>query len=136
MSYEKLEGYPSSIPQAQANPNLGNARITGVFEGMQFKVDNRDSNSMLYMRIPPGYEVLTKPGSLVSMDPTVQVKGKMNFGWKKLFTGGEVRSQCSSPGGFLTGDKFADHVCSLLWARRSCGSTPDMGRRRADRDGW
>ncbi|KAI0732085.1 tryptophan RNA-binding attenuator protein-like domain-containing protein [Fomitopsis betulina] len=54
---------------------------------------------MLYMRIPPGYEVLTKPGSLVSMDPTVQVKGKMNFGWKKLFTGGEITfAHFSGPG--------------------------------------
>ncbi|KAH9935637.1 DUF124-domain-containing protein [Fomitopsis serialis] len=45
---------------------------------------------MLYMRLQPGYEVLTKPGSLVSMEATVQVKGKMNFTLKKLFTGGEL----------------------------------------------
>ena len=92
MSYRP--GYPSGLhtPQAQADPCLGNARITGVFESVQFKVDNRDSNTMLYLRMQPGYEMLTKPGSLLSMDPSVQVKGKMNFSWKKLFTGGEVRT--------------------------------------------
>ena len=92
MSYQP--GYPpgSHVSQTQADPHLGNARITGAFEGVQFKVDNRDSNTMLYLRMQPGYEMLTKPGSLVSMDPSVQVKGKMNFNWKKLFTGGEVRS--------------------------------------------
>ncbi|KZT70867.1 TRAP-like protein, partial [Daedalea quercina L-15889] len=66
------------------------ARITGAFEGVQFKIDNRDSNTLLYMRLQPGYEVLTKPGTLVSMDAGVQVKGKMHFSWKKLFTGGEL----------------------------------------------
>ncbi|KZT72221.1 DUF124-domain-containing protein [Daedalea quercina L-15889] len=80
-----------SAPQpAQADPHLGNARITGVFEGMQFKVDNRDSNTLLYMRLQPGYEVLAKPGALVSMEAGVQVKGKVNFSWKKLLTGGEL----------------------------------------------
>ncbi|PCH43433.1 DUF124-domain-containing protein [Wolfiporia cocos MD-104 SS10] len=66
------------------------ARITGAYEGVQYKIDNRDSNSMLYMRLQPGFEVLGKPGSLVSMDPTVQIKGKMNFSFKKLLTGGEL----------------------------------------------
>ena len=91
---QPLADYTAQGPHpAQANPNTGHARITGAFEGMQFKIDNRDSNTMLYMRLQPGYEVLTKPGSLVSMEATVQVKGKMNFSLKKLFTGGEVRER-------------------------------------------
>ncbi|TFY50271.1 hypothetical protein EVJ58_g11117, partial [Rhodofomes roseus] len=92
---EKLGGssYSYSLPtsqQVQANPHLGSAKIAGAFEGVQYKIDNRDSNTMLYMQLQPGYEMLTKPGTLVSMEAGVQVKGKMNFTFKKLFTGGEM----------------------------------------------
>ena len=46
---------------------------------------------MLYLRLQPGYEVKAKPGSMVAMDATVKLKGKLKFSVKKLFTGGEVR---------------------------------------------
>ncbi|CCM01919.1 uncharacterized protein FIBRA_03991 [Fibroporia radiculosa] len=88
--------YAGSFPPPQGTPppagpsETGNARITGSYEGVQFKIDHRDDNTMLYMRIQPGYEILAKPGSMVTMDPSVQIKGKMNFSFKKLLTGGEA----------------------------------------------
>lgn len=104
------QGPPRSPPN---DAGTGAQRITGAYDGVQFKIDHRDSNTMLYLRLQPGYEVLAKPGTMVSMDATVQIKGKvrsvardvprpradahtqptqMNFSFKKLLTGGEVRS--------------------------------------------
>ncbi|OSX66225.1 hypothetical protein POSPLADRAFT_1038546 [Postia placenta MAD-698-R-SB12] len=81
------QGPPRSPPN---DAGTGAQRITGAYDGVQFKIDHRDSNTMLYMRLQPGYEVLAKPGTMVSMDATVQIKGKMNFSFKKLLTGGEL----------------------------------------------
>ena len=64
---------------------------TGSVEGASFKIDHRDSNSMLYLRLQPGYEIKAKPGSMVAMDASVQIKGKLKVSLKKMFTGGEVR---------------------------------------------
>ncbi len=46
---------------------------------------------MLYVRLQPGAEIKAKPGSMVAMDATVRIKGKLKFSVKKLLTGGEVR---------------------------------------------
>ena len=90
MSYEKLVGYPSAVPQAQADPHLGTTKITGSFEGVQYRIDNRDTNTLLYLDLQDGYEVHTKPGSLVFMTSGVKIQGKLNFSWKKFFSGGQV----------------------------------------------
>ncbi|KAI0820039.1 tryptophan RNA-binding attenuator protein-like domain-containing protein [Trametes gibbosa] len=45
---------------------------------------------MLYIRLQPGAEVKAKPGSMVAMDATVKIKGKMKFSMKKMITGGEM----------------------------------------------
>ena len=53
------------------------------------------------LRLPPGYQVKAKPGSMVAMDASVQIKGKLKVSFKKMFTGGEVRpSSLSVPCSF------------------------------------
>lgn len=51
---------------------------TGSFEGMHYKIDHRDSNSILSMRLQPNYQVKGKPGSMVAMEATVQIQGKVS----------------------------------------------------------
>lgn len=89
------QGYPGGAPpppQQQAAQPQGavNIATTGQAEGAQYRIDHRDSNSMLYLRLQPGYTIKAKPGSMVAMDSTVQIKGKLKFSIKKMFTGGEV----------------------------------------------
>ena len=89
-------GYPGAPPPQHAPQPQGASNIptTGQAEGAQFRIDHRDSNSMLYLRLQPGYEIKAKPGSMVAMDASVQIKGKLKFSFKKIFTGGEV---CAPP---------------------------------------
>ena len=79
----------SPAPPAPAVQSSG--LLTGQVEGAVYKIDHRDSNAMLYLRLQPGYEVKGKPGSMVAMDASVQIRGKFKFSLKKAFTGGEVR---------------------------------------------
>ena len=83
----------SPYPQSQAPPQSGPGMLpsAGEVEGAQYRIDHRDSNSMLALRLQPGYQVKAKPGSMVAMDASVQIKGKLKVSFKKMFTGGEVR---------------------------------------------
>ncbi|EIW63639.1 DUF124-domain-containing protein [Trametes versicolor FP-101664 SS1] len=57
---------------------------------------------MLYLRLQPGYEIKAKPGSMVAMDATVQIKGKLKFSMKKMFTGSDMtESLFTGPGEVL-----------------------------------
>ncbi|KAI0661297.1 tryptophan RNA-binding attenuator protein-like domain-containing protein [Cubamyces menziesii] len=57
---------------------------------------------MLYLRLQPGYEIKAKPGSMVAMDATVKIRGKLKFSVKKIFTGGEMtESFFTGPGEVL-----------------------------------
>ncbi|KAI9061759.1 DUF124-domain-containing protein [Trametes sanguinea] len=79
--------YPGmSMPSAGAS----DIPTTGQIEGAQFRIGHRDSNTMLYLRLQPGYEVKAKPGSMVAMDASVSIKGKFSFSVRKMFTGGDM----------------------------------------------
>ncbi|KIM32896.1 hypothetical protein M408DRAFT_20234, partial [Serendipita vermifera MAFF 305830] len=107
-------GYPSAprgggdVPMASPAPtgsfapgNTSSAtqNTTGNFEGVQFLIDHRDSNSILRLTLQPGYTVKGKPGSMVCMDARVQVKGSMKISFSKMITGGEMaESTFTGPG--------------------------------------
>jgi uncharacterized protein (AIM24 family) len=65
--------------------------MTGTADGVQYRIAYRDSNSLLSLRLQGGTEIKAKPGSMVAMDGSVQIKGKMKFSFKKLIKGGDVR---------------------------------------------
>ncbi|CDO72493.1 hypothetical protein BN946_scf184980.g34 [Trametes cinnabarina] len=96
---------PRGTPPPQTHqPSTGasNLPTTGQFEGAQFRIDHRDSNTMLYLRLQPGYEVKAKPGSMVAMDASVSIRGKFKFSMKKMFTGGDMsESTFTGPGEVL-----------------------------------
>lgn len=73
-----MPGFAPTQPQRSGQPSTGAIiDTTGAFEGMQFRVDHRDSNSLLSMRLAPEYQVKGKPGSMVAMEGTVTIKGKV-----------------------------------------------------------
>ena len=86
------QGFPGGAPPQQHHAG-GSQTLpsSGEVEGAQYRVDHRDSNSMLSLRLQPGYQIKAKPGSMVAMDASVQIKGKLKVSLKKMFTGGEVR---------------------------------------------
>lgn len=72
---------PHTQSSAPAPPVGGAAAIpnSGSYEGIQYNIAHRDSNSLLSVRISPGHELKAKPGSMVAMDPTVKIQGKVSL---------------------------------------------------------
>jgi uncharacterized protein (TIGR00266 family) len=88
----------ASTPQA---PLAQLQNTSGQFDGGQlwYKIDHRDSNSVLSVMLQPGYEVNARPGSMVTMQASVQVKGHFKFSLKKIVTGDEMsESTFTGPG--------------------------------------
>ena len=84
--------HPQGPPPQPLQPQGSKSIPTeGQVEGAQFRIDHRDTNSVLYLRLQPQYQIKAKPGSMVAMDASVQIKGKLKVSLKKMFTGGEVR---------------------------------------------
>ncbi|KAG8933575.1 hypothetical protein FRC02_011590 [Tulasnella sp. 418] len=74
----------------------------GSFEGVHFKIDHRDSNTLLSLSLQPGCEIKAKPGAMVAMSASVQIKGTLNFSAKKMLLGGGMtESTFTGPGEVL-----------------------------------
>ena len=79
MSYPGHQGHPQ-YPQPTGQPQPTTTQIidtTGAFDGCQYRIDHRDSNSLLAIHLQQGYEIKAKPGSMVAMDASVKIKGKV-----------------------------------------------------------
>ena len=115
---------PPQQPQQLAARGQSSIMTTGSVEGASFKIDHRDSNSMLYLHLQPGCQIKAKPGSMVAMDATVKIEGKLKFSFKKAFTGGEVCSSSERGRGLvLVADGAVHDRCQSLPSRglaRSC----------------
>ncbi|CAG7846927.1 Altered inheritance of mitochondria protein 24, mitochondrial {ECO:0000256/RuleBase:RU363045} [Serendipita indica DSM 11827] len=75
------------------------ADTTGVYEGAQYRIDHRDSNSILQITLQQGYQIKSRPGAMVAMSASVQIKGSMKISLSKMITGGEMsESKYTGPG--------------------------------------
>ncbi|KAG8908946.1 hypothetical protein FRB99_000049 [Tulasnella sp. 403] len=96
--------HPGSQPSGsqrpmQAAPGHMISDVVGSFEGMQFRIDHRDSNTLLVLNLQPGYVMKALSGTMVAMAGSVQIKGKYKITMKKLLLGGEItESQFTGPG--------------------------------------
>jgi uncharacterized protein (AIM24 family) len=71
----------------------------GTFEGVNYRIDHRDSNSILHLTLQPDYEVKGKPGAMVTMQPSVKIRGNFKFSFKKMVGGGDMsESWFTGPG--------------------------------------
>ncbi|CAF1400649.1 unnamed protein product [Rotaria sp. Silwood1] len=89
-----------AISQSLAQISLANT--TGVFNGGYYKIDHRDTNALLRVRLQPNAPFYAKPGAMVAMSPEVTLKGKFKFSFKKMLTGGNMsQSIYTGPGEVL-----------------------------------
>ncbi|KAI0341874.1 DUF124-domain-containing protein [Trametopsis cervina] len=108
---------PPGPPQGHAPQAAGASDIdtTGSADGVQYRIAYRDSNSLLSLRLSPGADIKAKPGSMVAMDGSVQIKGKVKFSFKKLVTGGEMsESIFSGPGEVLLAPETWGDIAALV----------------------
>uniref|UniRef100_A0AC34FTV9 Altered inheritance of mitochondria protein 24, mitochondrial n=1 Tax=Panagrolaimus sp. ES5 TaxID=591445 RepID=A0AC34FTV9_9BILA len=93
--------YP--LPSQTMQPQLQNLQNNvGQFYGMNYKIEHRDTNSILYVMLQPQAKLHALPGSMVAMSPQVDLKGKSKFSLKNLFTGGQMAiSTFTGPGEVL-----------------------------------
>lgn len=97
MSFAAPPGAPG--PSSTLVGGLTVQDTIGTFEGVSYRIDHRDSNSILHFTLQPGYEVKGKPGAMVTMQPSVQIRGNFKFSFKKMVTGGEMsESWFTGPG--------------------------------------
>ena len=99
MQMQMHHGAPPS-PQPQSGGGSFTVQDTiGTFEGLNYRIDHRDSNSILHLTLQQGYEVKAKPGAMVTMQPSVQIRGNFKFSIKKMVSGGEMaESSFTGPG--------------------------------------
>src|SRR5690606_18957920 len=92
--------YPSQTPTTQAP--VGIQDTVGTFNGGSYRIDHRDSNSLLTIQLAHGAPFHAKPGAMVGMSPTVTLKGQVKFSLKKLVAGGDFTSSLyTGPGEVL-----------------------------------
>ncbi|CAF0802369.1 unnamed protein product [Adineta ricciae] len=88
--------FPQPVSRGGAND------VTGDFPGGFFKIDQRDTNTVLSVTLLPNGQIFTQPGAMMTMDPNVKLKGKLKFSFKKMITGGEMsQTTYTGPGEIL-----------------------------------
>ncbi|KIP05597.1 hypothetical protein PHLGIDRAFT_91962 [Phlebiopsis gigantea 11061_1 CR5-6] len=93
---------PQGAPAQGGGGGVRNIDTNVAADGCTFNIAHRDSNSVLSCRLPPGYELKAKPGSMVAMDATIKIRGKLKVSFKKLITGSELaESVFTGPGEVL-----------------------------------
>ncbi|KAK6337514.1 hypothetical protein TWF730_002911 [Orbilia blumenaviensis] len=88
-----------SAPVPQAGSGAISQELVGQFNGGSYRIDHRDSNTILTMNLAHGCPITAKPGSMVAMAATVTLKGSVKVSLKKLISGGELaHSTFTGPG--------------------------------------
>ncbi|UJR29252.1 hypothetical protein I4U23_010466 [Adineta vaga] len=86
--------------QQISSSSLGD--LIGQFNGCSYKIDHRDTNTLLSVTLSSNGVFYAQPGAMVAMSPQVTLKGKFKFSFKKMFTGGEMsQSTYTGPGEIL-----------------------------------
>ncbi len=77
-----------ATPEKIPSNSLGD--VTGEFNGGYYKIDHRDTNTLLSVTLSANASFHAQPGAMVAMSPQVTLKGKFKFSFKKMLTGGEM----------------------------------------------
>jgi hypothetical protein len=86
----------------------------GTFNGGSYRVSHRDSNTILTLQLAVGCPITAKPGAMISMSPTVTLKGAVKFSMKKLLAGGEMStSTYTGPGELLLAPDLLGDVTNI-----------------------
>ena len=86
----------------------------GTFNGGSYRISHRDTNTLLTVQLAVGCPITAKPGAMIAMSPTIQLKGAVKFSMKKLLAGGEMsHSNYTGPGELLLAPSALGDVTML-----------------------
>ncbi|KAK4219129.1 tryptophan RNA-binding attenuator protein-like domain-containing protein [Rhypophila decipiens] len=86
----------------------------GTFNGGSYRISHRDCNTILTVQLAIGCPLDARPGTMIAMSPSIQLKGAYKFSMKKLVAGGEMgQSTFTGPGELLLGPPMLGDITSL-----------------------
>jgi len=86
----------------------------GTFNGGSYRISHRDCNTILTVQLAIGCPLDARPGTMIAMSPSIQLKGAYKFSMKKLVAGGEMgQSTFTGPGELLLGPPMLGDVTSI-----------------------
>lgn len=91
MVEEQLKPYIDGLEQSRAitkklEEGYTPRDIIGVYNGGSYLATNNDSGSLLTVRLGGNVPLIAKPGAMVAMDPSMNLRGQLSFSWMKLLT--------------------------------------------------
>ncbi|GAB7345819.1 hypothetical protein MBLNU457_4079t1 [Dothideomycetes sp. NU457] len=94
----------------------------GTFNGGSFRISHRDSNTILTLQLAIGCPLNIKPGTMISMSPTITLVGSVKFSVKKLVAGANLnQTTITGPGEIL----LAPHTLGDVTVLRLNGNEGD-----------
>jgi len=131
-TYPPEEGDPSQYPD-EKQPEIAASLISGAppagqfqgataivnddvgtFNGGSYRISHRDCNTILTIQLAIGCPLDARPGAMIAMSPSIQLKGNYKFSMKKLVAGGEMsQSTFTGPGELLLAPPMLGDITSL-----------------------
>ncbi|KAG9018239.1 hypothetical protein FRB90_011808 [Tulasnella sp. 427] len=84
-------GQPGQPGPGQPHEISGSVtNISGSSHGIVYRIDHRDSNTLLVAQISSGSTMKVKPGAMVAMESSVEIRGETKFSIRNIFTGAQL----------------------------------------------
>lgn len=86
----------------------------GTFNGGSYRISHRDSNTILTIQLAIGCPLQAKPGAMIAMSSTMQLRGEVKFSVKKMIAGAEMSSsRYVGPGELLLAPPMLGDITSI-----------------------
>ncbi|KAG5950021.1 hypothetical protein E4U53_005552 [Claviceps sorghi] len=86
----------------------------GTFNGGSYRISHRDCNTILTIQLAIGCPLQAKPGAMIAMSPTMQLKGEVKFSMKKMIAGADMTiSRYVGPGELLLAPPMLGDITSI-----------------------
>ena len=96
------------IATAQSVSHDSLTDMTGHCNRGYYKIDHRDTNTLLSITLSTNAAFYVQPAAMVAMSPQVTIKGKFKFSFKQMLTGDEMSTDSHSPPSITFGQIFSD----------------------------
>lgn len=86
----------------------------GTFNGGSYRISHRDCNTVLTVQLAIGCPLQAKPGAMIAMSATMQLKGEVKFSMKKMIAGADMAvSRYVGPGELLLAPPMLGDITSI-----------------------
>ncbi|KAG6175412.1 hypothetical protein E4U51_000051 [Claviceps purpurea] len=86
----------------------------GTFNGGSYRISHRDCNTVLTIQLAIGCPLQAKPGAMIAMSATMQLKGEVKFSMKKMIVGADMAvSRYVGPGELLLAPPMLGDITSI-----------------------